>query len=40
MSVTQANQPKRSHSIAMKIILGVIVLLFAGSLFLMLLKAK
>lgn len=35
MSVTQANQPKQSHSIAMKIILGVIVLLFAGSLFLM-----
>lgn len=29
MSGTQANQPKRSHSVVMKIILGIIVLLFA-----------
>lgn len=40
MSVTQANQPKRSHSIAMKIILGVIVLLFAGVIIFNVIKGK
>ncbi|MGC7589142.1 multidrug efflux RND transporter periplasmic adaptor subunit AcrA [Bisgaard Taxon 46] len=40
MSVTQANQPKRSHSVVMKIILGIIVFLFAVVIVFNVIKGK
>ncbi|EEX51336.1 multidrug efflux RND transporter periplasmic adaptor subunit AcrA [Pasteurella dagmatis] len=40
MSGTQANQPKRSHSVMMKIILGIIVFLFAVVIVFNVIKGK